>query len=75
VTYQLRFLPAAEAEFLRLPRKLQVELKELRPYLEANSYRAYPFLPVKEVGKVPGVWRFPLGPIESSTRWMGSRSG
>jgi mRNA-degrading endonuclease RelE of RelBE toxin-antitoxin system len=76
VTYPLRFLPAAEAEFLRLPRKLQVELKELRPYLEANPYRAYPFLPVKGAGKVPGVWRFPLGPyrvfykVDRVTVWL-----
>ncbi len=47
------------------------------PYLEANPYRSYPFLPVKHVGKVPGIWRFPLGPyrvffkVDGSTVWIG----
>ena len=77
MTYQVRFLRPAESEFLRLPRDIQVKFKELRPYLEANPYRAYPFLKVKEVGKVPGVWRFPLGSyrefytVDGVTVWIG----
>ena len=75
--YVVRFLPEAEEEFLQLPLRLQREFKKLVPYLEAGPYRPYPFLPVKEVGKVPGVWRFPLGPyrvfykIDGNTVWIG----
>lgn len=77
MTYTIRFLPAAEREFLRLPRELQERLKELLPYLEASPYRSYPFLRSKEVGSVPGVWRFPLGPyrvffrVDGMTVWIG----
>jgi len=77
VRCSVRFLPAAEVEFLSLPRRYQVELKELLPYLESNPYRSYPFLPVKEVGKVAGIWRFPLGPyrvffkVDGETGWLG----
>ncbi len=77
MTYEVRFLESAAAEFLRLPRRLQKQFKELMPYLEANPYRSYPFLPVKDVGKVPGVWRFPLGhyrvffKVDGSTVWIG----
>ena len=76
MTYEVRFLKTAEREFLRLPHSLQIQLKELVPYLEANPYRRYPFLPVKDVGAVPGVWRFPLGPyrvffkVEGTTVWI-----
>ena len=51
MTFQVRFLEPAEREFRRLPRGLQVELKELVPYLEANPYRSRPFLSVKDVGQ------------------------
>lgn len=77
MTFVVRFLPAAEREFLHLPGRLQHRLKELLPYLEANPYRSYPFLPVKEVGQIPGIWRFPLGPyrvffkVDGSTVWLG----
>jgi mRNA-degrading endonuclease RelE of RelBE toxin-antitoxin system len=77
VTFRVRVLPAAEAEFHRLPRLLQSRLKELVPYLEVNPYRSYRFLPVKEVGRVPGIWRFPLGPyrvfykVDGQTVWLG----
>jgi mRNA-degrading endonuclease RelE of RelBE toxin-antitoxin system len=73
----VRFLPGAEKEFLRLPVRLQRQLKILVPYLEANPYRSYPFLPVREVGKIPGVWRFPLGSyrvffkVDGETVWLG----
>lgn len=77
MTYSVRFLPEAEEEFLRLPKHLQRQFQELCTYLEANPYRAYPFLPVKEVGKIPGVWRFPLGPyrvfyrVDGQVVWIG----
>ena len=77
MTYEVRFLTSAEREFLRLPRHLQVQLKELVPYLEANPYRSYPFLRVKDVGQETGVWRFPLGPyrvffkVDGATVWIG----
>ncbi|MDE1819976.1 MAG: hypothetical protein KGJ23_11405 [Euryarchaeota archaeon] len=77
MTYEVRFLLPAEKEFYRLSKDLQRRLKALRPYLEANPYRSYPFLPVKEVGQVPGVWRFPLGPyrvffkVDGRTVWIG----
>jgi mRNA-degrading endonuclease RelE of RelBE toxin-antitoxin system len=77
VSFTVRFVPEAEREFLRLPRRLQRQFKEILPYLEANPYRAYPFLPVKEVGKASGVWRFPLGPyrvffrVDGATVWIG----
>ncbi len=71
------FLFEAEAEFLRLPARLQRQLKDLVPYLRANPYRSYPFLPVREVGKISGVWRFPVGPyrvffrVDGETIWIG----
>jgi mRNA-degrading endonuclease RelE of RelBE toxin-antitoxin system len=77
VTYVVRFLAVAEDEFLRLPRRYQRQLKDLILYLESNPYRSYPFLPVTEVGKVAGVWRFPVGPyrvffkVDGSTVWLG----
>jgi len=77
VRYTVRFLPDAEREFLRLPRRLQRQFKDLLPYLEAGPYRAYPFLPVKEARRVPGLWRFPLGPyrvfyrVQGDTVWIG----
>jgi mRNA-degrading endonuclease RelE of RelBE toxin-antitoxin system len=77
VRFTVRFLPGAEVEFLRLPARLQRQLRELVPYLNANPYRAYPFLPVREVGKIPGVWRFPLGrywvffKVDRETVWIG----
>lgn len=77
MNYAVRFLPDAEEEFLRLPRKLQLRFKELRPYLEHNPFVSYPFLPVKPVGPIPSVWRFPLGPyrvfyrVDGSTVWVG----
>lgn len=80
MTYEVRFLEPASAEFLRLPRRLQNQFKELIPYLEASPYRSYPFLLVKDVGKVAGIWRFPWGPyrvcfkMDESTIWIG-RSG
>ena len=77
MAYRVRFLPDAEREFLRIPRRYQRQLKDLLPYLEASPYRSYPFLPVKELGRVPGIWRFPLGPyrvfyrVDRATIWIG----
>lgn len=77
MTYQVRFLLPAEKEFHALPKRLQRRFREQLPYLEANPYRSHPFLPVKDVGQVPGVWRFPLGDyrvffqVEGTTVWIG----
>lgn len=75
--FTVRFLPEAEEEFVRLPVRLQRQIKNLVPYLRANPYRAYPFLPVREVGKIPGVWRFPIGrhrvffKVDGDVVWIG----
>jgi mRNA-degrading endonuclease RelE of RelBE toxin-antitoxin system len=76
LTYHVSFLKPTVPEFMRLRRHLQIRSKELGPYLEANPFRSYPFLQVKEVGKVPGIWRFHLGPyrvffkVDGSTLWI-----
>ncbi len=77
MTYEVRFLLPAEKEFYRLPQHLQRRFRELLPYLEANPYRSHPFFSVKDVGQVPGVWRFPLGDyrvffkVDGRTVWIG----
>lgn len=75
--FDIRFLPEAEEEFVRLPARFRRQLKDLVPYLQANPYRAYPFLPVREVGKISGVWRFPIGQyrvffkVDGDVIWIG----
>ena len=77
MNYTVHFIDDAEAEFLRLPRSLPIRFKNLLPYLEHNPLVSYPFLPVKPVGPIPGVWRFPLRPyrvfykVDRQTVWAG----
>ena len=77
MTYTVRFLLPAEGEFYGLPKRLQRRFRDPLPYLEANPFRSHPFLPVKDVGQVPGVWRFPFGDylvfykVDGETVWIG----
>jgi mRNA-degrading endonuclease RelE of RelBE toxin-antitoxin system len=57
----IEFVVEARKEFLALPRPLQRQLRELSPYLLTNPYRSYPWLQVRELRELPGVWRFRLG--------------
>ncbi|MCI4343926.1 MAG: hypothetical protein L3J92_07465 [Thermoplasmata archaeon] len=55
------FTAEARSEFLRLPRPLQVQLRAHTAYLLSHPYRSYPWLQVKELRDLPGVWKFRLG--------------
>ncbi len=55
------FVAEAREEFLSLPRPLQRRLRDLTSYLLANPYRSYPWLQVKELRELRGVWKFRLG--------------
>lgn len=57
----IEFVAEARREFLALPRTLQRQLRELIGYLLANPYRSYPWLQVRELRELPGVWKFRLG--------------
>ena len=77
MTCEVRFTVPADHEFQRLPKPVQRRFRDILPYLQANPYRSHPFLPVKDVGQVPGVWRFPLGDhrfffkVDGTTVWIG----
>ncbi|MGI0128738.1 MAG: type II toxin-antitoxin system RelE family toxin [Thermoplasmata archaeon] len=58
--YRVGFEPEADDEYWKLSARLQQELRLGLSYLKAGPFRSYPGLQVKEVGGVPGAWRFHL---------------
>jgi mRNA-degrading endonuclease RelE of RelBE toxin-antitoxin system len=58
--YEIEFRPEAAAEGRRLPPRIQIALREKLEYLRSAPFRSYPWLRVKELGDIRGVWRFHL---------------
>jgi len=56
-----KFVAEAREEFLGLPRPRQRQLRDLTSYLLVNPFRSYPWLQVKELRELRGVWKFRLG--------------
>ena len=59
--YDYEFLESAEKEFLVLPRRHRLLVKEKLLYLLQNPFRSYPWLRVRPGARYPGEWRFHLG--------------
>ena len=58
--YQLKRLPEVDQDARALPLALKRRLRENLEYLRSGPHRSYPWLQVKELRDLRGVWRFHL---------------
>jgi mRNA-degrading endonuclease RelE of RelBE toxin-antitoxin system len=58
--YKVKRLPEVDRDTERLPLALKRRFRDSLEYLRSAPYRSYPWLQVKELRDMRGVWRFHL---------------
>ena len=58
--YEVEYRPEAAREGAPLPRRVKESLRDRFELLRSGPFTSYPWLRVKEVRELPGVWRFHL---------------